>query len=46
VTVKETDNGRYRIDIASQPAATVRVVDGKTGWSQGGFNNMVRDLEG
>ena len=39
VTVKETDNGRYRIDIASQPAATVRVVDGKTGWSQGGFNN-------
>ena len=46
VAVKETDNGRYRIDIASQPAATIRVVDGKTGWSQGGFNNMVRDLEG
>jgi hypothetical protein len=46
VTIKETDSGRYRIDIASQPNPTVRVVDGKTGWSQGGFNNMVRDLEG
>jgi hypothetical protein len=46
LTVKETDSGRYRIDIASQPSATIRVVNGKTGWSQGGFNNMVRDLEG
>ena len=46
VTVKETAAGAYRIDIASQPNPTVRVVNGKTGWSSGGFNNQVRDLEG
>jgi hypothetical protein len=44
--VKETAAGAYRIDIASQPNPTVRVVNGKTGWSSGGFNNQVRDLEG
>ena len=46
VTVKETAAGAYRIDIASQPNPTIRVVNGKAGWSSGGFNNMVRDLEG
>ncbi len=46
VTVKETAAGGYRIDIAGQPNATVRVVNGKTGWSSGGFNNQVRDLDG
>jgi len=46
VTVKETAAGGYRIDIASQPTPTIRVVNGKSGWSSGGFNNQVRDLEG
>jgi hypothetical protein len=46
MTVKETAAGGYRIDIATQPNATVRVVNGKTGWSSGGFNNQVRDLDG
>jgi len=46
VTVKETAAGGYRIDMATQPTATVRVVNGKAGWSSGGFNNQVRDLEG
>jgi len=46
LSVKETAAGAYRIDIASQPNPTVRVVNGKTGWSSGGFNNQVRDLEG
>ncbi len=45
-TAKETAAGAYRIDIASQPNPTIRVVDGGSGWSSGGFNNMVRDLEG
>jgi hypothetical protein len=45
-TARETAAGAYRIDIASQPNPTIRVVDGTSGWSSGGFNNMVRDLEG
>ena len=45
ITVQETSSGAYRIDIASQPNPTVRVVSGNTGWSMGGFNNMVRDLD-
>jgi hypothetical protein len=45
-TAKETAAGAYRIDIASQPNPTIRVVDGASGWTSGGFNNMVRDLDG
>jgi hypothetical protein len=46
MTVKETAAGGYRLDLASDPNPTVRVTTGKTGWSSGGFNNQVRDLEG
>jgi hypothetical protein len=46
ITVRETAAGGYRIDLASEPNPTVRVATGKTGWSSGGFNNQVRDLEG
>jgi hypothetical protein len=45
-TSKETASGAYRIDIESQPNPTVRVVEGTSGWTSGGFNNMVRDMEG
>jgi len=31
---------------AARKASTVRVVNGQAGWSSGGFNNQVRDLEG
>ncbi|MEO7273834.1 MAG: hypothetical protein ABIX28_08475, partial [Vicinamibacterales bacterium] len=46
ITVKETAAGGYRIDIATPPNPTVRVVNGKAGWSSGGFNTQVRDLDG
>ena len=46
LTVKETAAGAYRIDIAGQPNPTVRALNGKTGWSSGGFNNQIRDLDG
>lgn len=46
VTVQEKSTGEYRIEIASQPSPTIRAFDGRTGWSVGGFNNQVRDMEG
>ena len=46
VTVKETATGALSDRHRRQPTPTVRVVNGKTGWSSGGFNNQVRDLEG
>lgn len=46
VTVQEKSTGEYRIEIASQPNATIRAFNGKTGWTVGGFNNQVRDLAG
>lgn len=46
VTVLERSTGAYRIDIASQPSPTIRAFNGTSGWSAGGFQNQVRDLEG
>jgi photosynthetic reaction center cytochrome c subunit len=46
VTVQEKSTGEYRIEIAAQPNPTIRAFNGKSGWSVGGFNNQVRDLEG
>ena len=36
VTVQEKASGEYRIDIATQPAPTIRAGNGKTAWAVGG----------
>jgi len=36
ITVQERATGEYRIDIATQPIATIRATDGKAAWAVGG----------
>lgn len=36
ITVQERATGEYRIDIATQPVATIRATDGKAAWAVGG----------
>ena len=44
ITVQETAAGAYRLDIASQPNPSIRVVNGTSGWATG-FGNQIRDLD-
>jgi photosynthetic reaction center cytochrome c subunit len=52
VTVQEKATGEYRIDIATQPTATIRATDGRTAWmvggggGRGGAPDAARDLAG
>ena len=36
ITVQERSTGEYRIDIATQPIATIRATNGKAAWAVGG----------
>jgi hypothetical protein len=51
IIVQEKATGEYRIDIATQPVATIRASDGKAGWMVGGGRgggapDAPRDLSG
>jgi photosynthetic reaction center cytochrome c subunit len=52
ITVQEKATGEYRIDVATQPIATIRATDGKAAWMVGGGRggggapDAPRDLSG